>query len=130
MSDRVLKCYNCGGEGHFAKDCTSGTHHSIQNELTPGPTPTEEIGTMTGATTEAKDLKGLEAMAASTAASPDILPETALSPGRSDKTGPGEKSPEDRREVSADSSGERVPPASTVRRVGIWPETAKPVEID
>lgn len=28
---RVTKCYNCNGEGHFARECPSGIHVFIQN---------------------------------------------------------------------------------------------------
>lgn len=29
---RVIKCYNCSGEGHFARECPSGIHLLIQNQ--------------------------------------------------------------------------------------------------
>jgi len=80
---------------------------------------------MIGTTTGAKDLRGLEAMAALTVESLDISPEIALNPDKRDR-----RDLEDRKEVSEDNSEEKAQLVSTAKRAEIWPETAKLVKVD
>lgn len=107
---RVIKCYNCSGEGHFARECPSGIHSLIQNQSKretgqPGPTPSAINASASAILPKtARKTKSLETMT--------VMKKPETSPKKGEDL------------ASSERRGQMVLVATTAKRPGTWHVTA------